>query len=205
MALANYTDLQASVASWMHRTDLTTVIPDLVVLAEARIARDLRLRRQVTSTTLSTVAATQAVALPSDYLELENISCTVSGIDRNLEYINIERLNVKYPDGSWNGPPMVYTLEGDNILLGPVPDAVYSLPIFYYSRWVALATTSTNWLLTNHPNIYLYATLAEAADYVHDAEAMAKWESKYNLGVKQLQDSDDKSMFSGSALRVRTK
>jgi hypothetical protein len=202
--LANYTDLLASAASWSHRTDLTAFMPDFVVLAEARISRDLRLRRQVSSATLATVAATQTVALPDDYLELENISCTSSGVERNLEYINIERMNVKYPDGSGNGVPVVYTLEGSNILFGPTPDAVYSIPIYYYAKFVALATTPTNWLMTNHPNIYLFATLAELADYSQDVKNLEKWESKYARDIKQLHDSDEKSMFSGSALRVRS-
>ena len=74
MALATYTDLLASVAAWLNRSDLTAVIPDFVSLAEGRIARDLRLRKQVINTTLSTVAGTQSVTLPSDFLEAENLA-----------------------------------------------------------------------------------------------------------------------------------
>ena len=35
MALSSYSDLKASVASWLHRDDLTTQIPDFICLAEA--------------------------------------------------------------------------------------------------------------------------------------------------------------------------
>jgi hypothetical protein len=206
MALdGTYTGLLASVASWLHRSDMTAIIPDLVVLAEARIARDLRLRRQVTSATLATIAATQAVALPSDYLEMENLSLTSGGVDNSLEYINIERMNLNYPAGNGDGIPVVYTFEGSNILLGPRPDAVYSMPIYYYARMAALTVTPTNWLLTNHPNIYLFGALAEAGDWVQDTENVAKWEAKYKAGVAALTVSDDNSMFSGAALRVRSK
>ena len=69
-----YTGLQASIASWLHRSDLTAIIPDLIVLAEARLARDLRLRKMVTTTTSSTVASTQGITLPADFLEIENLS-----------------------------------------------------------------------------------------------------------------------------------
>lgn len=199
-----YTGLQASIAAHIHRSDLTAVIPDFVVLAEARIARDLRLRRQITSTMLPTIASTQAVALPTNFLEAENLSILDGGINKNMEYVNIERLNVKYPEGGQTGVPAVYTFEGSNILLGPVPDGVYSIDLYYYSRWTPLATTSTNWLLSNHPNIYLFAALAETADYISDPERIARWESKYLAGVQKLQESDDASQFSGAALRVRT-
>jgi len=203
MALdGTYTGLKASIASWMHRDDMTALIPDFVLLAEARISRDLRLRRQITTTTLSTVAATQAVTLPSDWLELENLSLATA-IERNLTYMNNESLNVRYPDGSGSGEPRVYTLEADTILLGPTPDAVYTLNILYYARWAALSTTATNWLLTYHPNIYLFAALTEASDWAKDAEGMKKWDDKYRFATQQLQDADYKAMFSGSALRVR--
>lgn len=198
-----YTGLQTSIADWLHRSDMTTIIPDLIVLAEARIARDLRLRRQVSNVTLATIAATQAVALPSDYLELENISVIQGGVNRQLTYINIESLNAKYPDGSYSGCPQVYGFEADNLLFGPTPDAVYSLETYYYARFAALSVTPTNWLLTNHPNIYLFAALAEAGDYTRDKNNVPIWDGKYQRDVAHLQKADDAAMFSGAALRVR--
>ena len=198
-----YTGLKASIADWMHRADMTVIIPDLVVLAEARIARDLRLRRMVTTSTLTTTAAVQYVTLPTDYLEVENLS-VATAIERQLIYVNIEHLNVKYPDGSYSGTPAVYTLEADKLYFGPTPDAAYTINILYYARFPALSVTPTNWLLTYHPNIYLFGALAEAGDWAIDDKSQAKWEMKYQQSVKQLQESDDNSMFSGSALRVRT-
>ena len=204
MALANYTDLLASVASWMHRSDLTSVIPDMVVVAESRIARDLRIRRQITAGTLTTTANTQSTALPTDFLEAENLSISSGGVNRNLEYVNVERMDLAYPVGSGNGVPVVYTFEGASVLWGPVPDAAYTVSLYYYARLTALATTSTNWLLTNYPDVYLFSTLAECADYVNDKANFAKWEAKYKQAVTELQISDNASMFSGSAIRVRT-
>lgn len=204
MALGTYTELQTSIADWLHRGDLTAIIPDFVALAESRISRDLRLRAQLTNTTLSTVADTQAVALPSDFLEIENISCTSGGMDRTMEFVTLERLNLSYPDGSGNSVPRVYSVAGTSLLMGPVPDAVYSLPLKYYGKFAALSVTPTNWLLTNHPGIYLFGALAESGDYTQ-SDQIAKWESKYSALVKALQDADDEAKFSGAALRVRTK
>ena len=42
MAIATYTELKTSIASWLNRDDLTSVIPDFISLAEAGINRDLR-------------------------------------------------------------------------------------------------------------------------------------------------------------------
>ena len=202
MALATYADLQASIANWAHRTDLTALIPDFVTMAEARISRDLRLRKQITTTTLTTVALTQAVALPSDWLELENLSVAITP-ERPLSYATIEQLDARFPSGGYTGVPALYTIEGDNILLGPIPDSAYTLNVIYYARFPSLITNSTNWLLTNHPGVYLWSTLIEAMQYAQDIPNMEVYKARYVEALLLLQQQDDAATHSGSALRVR--
>lgn len=201
MALANYTDLLASIASWSHRSDLTALLPDFVALAEARISRDLRLRKQITTTTLNCVANTQTVALPTDWLEFENLSVEASPT-RQMSYVTVEQLDATYPS-NWTGIPAVYTIEGSNILLGPIPSSAYVLDCVYYARFPSLITSATNWLMTTHPNIYLHACLIEAHSYTQNNDQIAYWMNQYQTGVKRLQDQDDEAMHSGSVLRVK--
>lgn len=202
MSLANYTDLVASIASWVNRTDLTSVIPDFVTLAEARISRDLRLRSQVTAATISTVAGTQGASLPTGWLEFENVT-VVSSPDVQLSYVNIQHLDTKFPNNSYTGTPVVYSIEGQQILFGPVPDSAYSVSVLYYKRLDPLSTTPTNWLLTNHPGVYLWAALAESAPFLKDDERALVWEMKYKSVMESLQKSDDDGQFSGSVMKVR--
>jgi hypothetical protein len=203
MALATYTDLQASIANWAHRSDLTAVIPDFVTLAEARISRDLRLRKQIAMTTATTTAGVQAVALPADWLEFENISAQGSP-ERQLTYVPIEHLDSRFPSGGYSGMPVFYTIEGDSLLLGPIPDTVYTLNIVYYARFPSLLTTATNWLMTNHPNIYLFATLIETMFFSQNTEQLQLFTQRYEAELTQLQNVDDRSTHSGSSLRVKT-
>lgn len=204
MALANYVDLQASILTWTNRPDLTTLTADFVTLAESQIARDLRLRKQITATNLATVANAQSVTLPTDWLEFENVSILDSGgVTRQLTYVNVEHLGNRYPPGGTTNTPRIYTIEGDNLQLGPVPDAVYSIPVIYYARFGALATSSTNWLMTTHPSIYLYQCLRQAALYLMNDAGAVKWGAMYGKEVVDLQDQDDAAQHSGSALRVR--
>lgn len=203
MSLTTYAGLKASIASWLKRSDLTAIIPDLVVLAEARIARDLRLRRQIVSTDLTLTPSTQGVDLPADWLEFENVTLNGSP-PRQLTYVNIEHLDSKYPS-TWTGMPAVYTLEANQILFGPTPDAAYTANVFYYAKWSALSDDAdTNWLLTNHPSIYLFSCLAEATPFLFYDERSVMWEGKYAKDMNELQTADDAAMFSGTALRVRT-
>ena len=203
MALTNNADLLASIAAWINRTDLTAVIPDFVTLAEAKISRDLRLRKQIVSSTLSTVAGTRGVTLPTDWLQFENVSID-GNPERQLTYAPVEHLDVTYPNGDPQGKPSLYTIEGDSVLFGPTPDAVYTVNIFYYQRFSALGTASTNWLMTYHPNIYLYCCLMYAFQYVGNAKRTAEFKSLYETDVEALQTQDDLAQHSGSSLRVRT-
>ena len=203
MALATYSDLLASVATWMDRTDLTATIPDFVALAESRIARDLRLRRQISTASLSTVAGTSSVALPSDFLEIENITLSSTSPPATLSVVTPEILDRKYPAGYQTGQPMVYTILGDNLLLGPTPDGVYTVSMDYYARIAALSVTPTNWLLTNYPSVYLSGALVEAAMYLRSTDDIALFDARYRAEVKQIQDTDDVALRSGSQMRVR--
>lgn len=202
MALATYSDLLASVASWMNRTDLTAVIPDFVALAEGRIANDLRIRQQVTVDTLSTSTTTRSVLLPTDFLEFENIS--VDGTPETpLQYVTKEHMDVNYPEGGPASRPIVFTIAGDYILFGPTPDAVYTINMDYYGRFNPLSVTSSNGLLTNHPSVYLYACLREASLFVMDDARVVHWEQLYQNAVNVIQAANEQATHSGSALRVK--
>jgi len=202
MSLSTYSDLQTSIANWLNRSDLTGNIPDFITLAEARIARDLRLRSQVTTATITTTGGIQSAALPDGWLEFENVT-VVSSPDIQLTYVNIQYLDSKFPNNDYTGVPRVYSIEGQSILFGPVPDGVYSVSTLYYKRLDPLSTTPTNWLLTNHPGIYLWAALAESAPFLNDDQRALTWETKYQGEKNALQMADTSGQFSGSALRVR--
>jgi hypothetical protein len=203
MALdGTYAGLQASIAAWINRTDLTAVIPDFITLAEAKIGRDLRLRKQIVSSTLLTVASTRGVNLPSDWLQFENVSID-GNPERQLNYCTVEQLDYQYPNGDPAGKPSLFTIEGDQILFGPMPDTVYTVNIFYYQKFTALSA-GANWLFTNHPNIYLNLAMSYACHFIKDAKRTAEYLDLYERDKDALQLQDDTAQHSGSSLRVRT-
>lgn len=202
MALATYTDLQASVASWLNRTDLAVIIPDFIAIAEAYHGRDLRLRKQISMITLSTSPNDRGMYLPSDFLEIENISILGSP-ERQLTYATVEQLDSVYPTGGGAAKPSLYTIEGDQVLFGPTPDGVYQVGFLYYSRFTPLSIASTNWLLTNHPTVYLYSALEQASIFLKDKSGAAEYKALYEQVIADLQKQDDRAQHSGSTLRVR--
>lgn len=201
MSIANYTELQAAVASWLKRDDLTANIPDFISLAEARHARDLRLVQMLTTTTLATVAGVRTVALPADWLHPRSLAL-VSPY-RRLAPASPGKFAEEFPS-TFNASPKFYAFAGSNLLLGPTPDSVYSIEATYYARPPALSGSNpTNWLLTEHPGLYLWATLAEAEPFLLNDQRGPLWEAKYMADLTQATNADAKTLGSGMRIRAR--
>lgn len=203
MALdGTYAGLIASVAQWAHRDDLTSLMPDFVTLAEARIARDVRVRNMIVSATLTTTADTQGVALPTGYLQAKLVTITSTTPNAPLKYETPEYLSTAYPNDFETGQPVIYSVIGNSLVLGPTPDDAYDIGLDYYAQFDSVITLSTNWLLVNAPGIYLAASMAEACVYTLDDPG--QWNAKYAAEVAALHLADEKAAHSGSAMRVRS-
>ena len=72
MALATDSDLQASIADWLNRSDLTSVIPDFQTLAQLRINRKLSIVEQEVVSTITPTA--QTTALPAGITALISVT-----------------------------------------------------------------------------------------------------------------------------------
>ena len=194
MALANYTDLKSSVADFLNRSDLTSVIPDFITMAEADFNRTLRVREMSVRTRAP--IDSQYVKLPGDFLGMRNIDLLTDPVTP-LEYKNLQNLDI-HRSVDKTGKPLYFSIVQNNIEFAPVPDGDYTIEIVYYQKIPALATNSTNWLLDNHPDAYLYGTLAHTAPYLHADDRIGVWAGKYQQVIQQITTSDEKAKFSGS-------
>ena len=194
MALSNYTELQASVADFLNRGDLTSVIPDFVTMTEAEFNRTLR----VSDMSVRTRAPldSQYVKLPDDFLGMRNIDLLTDPVTP-LTYKNLQNLDIHRSNDA-TGKPLYYSIMQNNIEFAPVPDSDYTIEIVYYQKIPALSINPTNWLLADHPDAYLYGTLMHSAPYLQADERVGLWAGKYNQIIQQITSSDEKAKFSGS-------
>jgi hypothetical protein len=191
MALDNYSDLQTAVANYLHRSDLTSMIPDFITLAEAKLNRELRLRAQE-DTANGTVAA--SISLPTGFLEMRGISVGSGNSTWNLTYSPVSNIN------SETGTPTDYSIKGDSLYFLPYSTA-YSYTLDYYKAFDALSS-GVNWLITNAPDVYLYATLLEAAPYMKNDARIGTWAQLLVDSVSRLKAADNRDRY-GSNLMVR--
>lgn len=207
MAISTKAELHTAVANWLNRSDLTSRIPEFIALAEASFNRNLRTREMLVRSTASVTG--QYVSIPTDFLEMLNIELTSTSPPKRLIYITSDRSDdYREQQNNKTGTPSYYTIEGTSIQLLPTPDVTYTLQLNYYQdipALAALADSGNNWLLSAHPDIYLYSTLMQASPYIMDSQAAQQWDGLLARSMQELQASDDKSRYSGGTLNIRPK
>jgi hypothetical protein len=203
MAITNYSDLKATVASYLARTDLTVQIPDFIQLAEVRLRRDLRIRQMLKSATTTMTGGDQTVALPTDFLELRDLFVETNPI-RDLQYVtpSVFSRNGRVTE---SGLPVFYTIIASEFKFAPVPDGNYTLQVHYYARPELLSDSNpSNVFLANCPDLLLYGALIEAEPFLMNDARIQLWAGMYDRGVASLTASDDRSENSGVPLRMTT-
>lgn len=183
MAITTYAELQTAVANYMHRSDLTSRIPEFIALFEAYANRKLRVRQMETSTDLT--PADGEVALPADYLAWRR--ATWAGDTRvELEYVHPSWLQAAYPTTP-AGTPAHFTVEGSTLKVRPT--SATTIEFDYYQKIPALSGT-VNWLFSANPDIYLAGTLMEGFGYAQDLEAAMAWGARRDGMIAELEALD---------------
>jgi len=202
MAITTYAELKSSIANWLNRDDLTSVIPDFISLTEAGINRDLRHYKMINR--VDATLDSRYVQMPADWLETVRFGIT-SGTTYRLELISRDdMLEYRQNTSDIAGIPKFYANIGDTIEVFPTPAAEYQMQLQYYAKTPALSDSNTdNWLLSDAPDIYLYGALVQAAPYLNDDARVQTWAALYSAAMQSLQKSSDDTRFAGSGLRMR--
>ena len=203
MALDTYDNLKSEIASFLNRDDLTANIDTFIDLAETRHARDLRIREmEAVSTSITTVAGTQSYDLPTRYLELRYAMLQTSPYTM-LQYMTPADFFRVYNEGEGTGMPVYYTIVGKKIYLGHSPDSANVLELGFFQRATALSSSNTtNDILTNFPDLYLYGSLAETSPFLMQDERLAVWSSLYKEGVRTANESAQRGRVSAAPLQM---
>jgi len=206
MALSNYSELQSSVANWLNRSDLTTEITgDFIVLTEKDFNSKLRIRKMVESDSSFSIDA-ETVALPSGFLQVRDLFILSGGTKYALTYMTPPQMD-QIKGSSTSGMPVAYTIIGDNFRFAPTPDTTYTGTLNYYKSFDPLSdSNTTNYILTNHPAIYLYGSLYHAANFLGGVEParLQQWQGMYTTALERLERNDREDQFSGSPLQIRS-
>lgn len=197
--ISTYSTLQTAIADQIHRTDLTTQIPRFIELAESLIFRELALNELIAS---ATGTATETIAFPADFGSIARLELVSGSVRYTLDYTSpngIEQLT------SSTGMPTRYTMETNEIRLIPAPAGTMTYALFYHPSIDPLSSTNTtNWILTNAPDLYLSASCAEACRYMEDDAGLAKYQQQTGGLLDAVRRKDERRRLSSlGALQIK--
>jgi hypothetical protein len=188
MALWTYPQLQSAIADWLERGDLATRIPAFIALAEAQMNRTLRVRRMVARASATVDGAFSAT--PADFLEAISLTASDGSRSWDLEPAAPE-VALRQAAGEVTGVPRSWALVGTEFRYMPAPAAPLTAELTYYARIPALTESSpSNWVLADHPDVYLFGALKEAAPFLRDMEMASLFEAKQQAALAALRDTD---------------
>ena len=199
MAFTNYTTFVSTVESYLARTDLTTVIPDFIQMAQLRMSRDLRTEAMLKVAT--TTPSDNKVAFPSDFLELREMH--FEGNPPIILEFQSPDLFFRNGQTSLSGRSHYFTMLGTEFQFAPSQNSDYTIQILYYAQPTFISsTTSSNLYLAYYPDALLYATLAEAEPYLMNDPRVATWSALYDRAIANIKKSDLGQTYAYTTLNV---
>ena len=209
MALSTYSELKSAIANWLNRTDLTDEIADdFIKLTEADFNAKLRIRPMEQIDTITIDSETETV--PTGFIAVRSFYILSSSVKYPLEYITPHNL-FEVKGGSTTARHRAYTIESDNetetFRFGPSPDTSYTGYLSYYKAISALSVSNTsNWMLANHPAVYLYGSLFHAANFLGgiDPQQVQNWLQMYATSLERCENNDKQDSYGGAPVVQRT-
>lgn len=204
MALATYSDLQASIQSWSMRSDAP--VTDIIKTAEARINREVRCRTLEPEEQASTVQGSRYLALPPLYSEPVQLWLEWPWGREELRFIPASEMVTSTAQSR----PYYWTIDNGQIAFERPADQAYTVTLRFLEQFALSDTAPTNYVLTNYPDLYLSACLVETALWAQDDAQAERWQARYADALDSVNRQEGRSralstLSVDTALRHRTR
>jgi hypothetical protein len=193
----SYGELKNFIQLYLLQDDVVAQIPIFIQLFEARAQREIVVRQMQAISGPTAIPTTGILPLPADYVELR--SHVVNKVTPRYLPPN---LFIERAANDTGGYPRSYTIVGSEMHFSPKPDdpTLYEHTMYYAQKIPALSDTNTsNWLLLDAPDLYIYGSLLESAPYVMDDARIQTWVQLYERALHSLVAVDTRSRFRPNA------
>jgi hypothetical protein len=178
-----------SSTSFLTKVQIDTFIEQ----AEYRIFNSVQipdLRKNVTG---NATINNQYLSVPSDWLANFSLAVIEPVTGRQYFLLNkdVEYIRESFPIPTDTGMPTHYAIFDQNsYILGPTPDAAYSMELHYFYYPISIVSTSvtnTTWLSTKFPQALLYGALLEAYTFMKgEQDVNSNYIARYNEALAML-------------------
>jgi len=212
MSLDTYTNLKSEIRDWSHRNDMTDArIDSFIDLAETEMyapgddittgkASDplqLRVMEARAKATVST--SSRFLALPDNFIEMRRLKLNLAQGDCDVKFRAPDQMILN----GVSGIPKFFSVSSQ-LEFDRTPDSTYTIEMQYLKKEVALSdSNTTNEILTNLPNIYLYGALWALYLWTDQEEKSVVMFSRFVNAIAGANLRDKKGRY-GAAPRIRT-
>lgn len=182
MALDTYSALKVSIADWLERADLTARIPDFITLTESRLNRELNIRTIESDASLTGVVGSRFIALPAGYREALNL--WLNRVDGQREVLRATLPELVLADAT-QSEPRSWCIDGSNIAFERPCDQAYSFTLRMVGGMQLSDTVTTNTVLANYPDLYLFGALCEAGPFLRDSELFTLFDGRFQIALAE--------------------
>ncbi len=192
-----YGTIRSHFKALLNRTDITNTLADVFIdQGITRVQRTLRVPSMEKQQIYTLTTQTSHILLPSDFLEIIEVSCNGSSLLR----VPAGQMTVMKKTNAM-GTPDYFTREGASLLLYPEPAT--DVVINYYATFTAMTTDADeNSLALFAPDLIIYGALSYAADYYLDERGQI-FNSKYSQFLAEVQEQADAAETSGTVQAFR--
>jgi len=192
-----FNDSTASSSTAAATYTSTEQVNTFITQAEQRIYNTVQfpsIRKNVTGATYS---GNKYLSCPSDFLS--TYSMAVINTDGSYAFLlnkDVNFIRESYPIPTDTGVPAYYALFGPattsatppvptnelSFILGPTPDAAYSVELhyYYYPESITTASSGQTWLGDNIDSVLLYGSLVEGYTFMKgEPDVIGFYEKKY--------------------------
>jgi len=201
----NYAALVAAISSYTENTFPTVDMNVFITQAEKRIYNAVQIPALRKNVTGITTINNKYLACPDDFLSSYSLAAIdpTTGAYTYLLNKDVNFIREAYPKPTSTGSPKFYALFGPAVvssvittelsfLIGPTPNAAYSMELHYYYYPESIVTALTTWLGDNYDPALLYGTLVEAYTYMKGEQDMVLlYNTKFGESLVQLKRLGD--------------
>jgi hypothetical protein len=186
MAISTFSELKTAIATWAERTgdaDFVARTVDCITLFEAKANRVLG----AVETDASLVAVVDSRNVSISALSIVQpiaLFMAESGTEDEVRLTPQSAGTMAYEDTS--GTPSEYAISGTNIVFSRPASQAFDLRLHYRQRFALSDEAPTNWLLDNHPDVYLAGSMMWGAGYQEDWQNGALWKGILEEGIPEI-------------------
>ena len=198
---STYAELKDQVSNFINKPDIDQTIDTFIDLAEADIKRKVRHWKMEKRATVD--LDDQYSRVPTDWLENIRFYLLSTPTSELTPISRREMFDRREGRSNTTGRPEHYAMSDGAFEVYPTPDATYTAELLYYAENDALSSSNTtNWLLTDYPDVYLYGTLVHTAPFLGEDARLPIWAQLYQSALDGVNMASEKARYSGSGLRM---